>query len=213
MLDWLGVEGDQLHTAFRHVFGDRIRPFGSRSLHTGGLSDGNQGVQWNAGYDPRTGEQWVGVNLEGMQYDGWPIARLIERELRTLKLLDVIKSVSNPDPARVQWTRDYWQATSRPPIVETHIAQTPVRLSRLDEAAWRAALAEALDCLDPARLHRGRATQHVTLAASGRRVAGPVSPHLTVVFPALARVPWLDFLVEAKSRMHPFYDWAAEQAA
>ncbi|MYA44598.1 MAG: hypothetical protein F4Z31_22965 [Gemmatimonadetes bacterium] len=46
-----------------------------------GLSDGNEGVQWNAGYRPGDGFVWLGLNLEGMQYDDWPVARLLEREI------------------------------------------------------------------------------------------------------------------------------------
>jgi len=39
------------------------------------------------GYRPGDGFVWLGVNLEGMQYDDWPVARLIEREVsRTLLL-------------------------------------------------------------------------------------------------------------------------------
>ncbi|MDE0234381.1 MAG: hypothetical protein OXM62_05190 [bacterium] len=46
-----------------------------------GISDGNEGVQWNAGYYSHDGAVWLGVNLEGMKYDDWPVARLIEREI------------------------------------------------------------------------------------------------------------------------------------
>ena len=45
-----------------------------------GVSDGIEGVQWNAGYRARDGTVWLGVNLEGIKYDDWPVARLIERE-------------------------------------------------------------------------------------------------------------------------------------
>ena len=40
--------------------------FGSPSRGVLGISDGNDGVQWNAGYRP-DGFVWPGVNLEGMQ--------------------------------------------------------------------------------------------------------------------------------------------------
>ncbi|MDE2795442.1 MAG: hypothetical protein OXL34_11540 [Gemmatimonadota bacterium] len=46
-----------------------------------GVSDGIEGVQWNAGCRARDGTVWLGVNLEGIKYDDWPVARLIEREL------------------------------------------------------------------------------------------------------------------------------------
>jgi hypothetical protein len=65
MLDWLGIEGDRIAAAFRRVFGERARPFGSRPIGWGGLSDGNEGVQWNVGFDPREGEHWVGLMGSG----------------------------------------------------------------------------------------------------------------------------------------------------
>ena len=213
MLDWLGTEVDRLRTAFIQVFGERHRPFGNRSSWIGGLSDANEGVQWSVGYDPRDGSQWVGVNLEGMKYDGWPIARLITRELRRPTLPGLIRQLGDTGPARVHWTRDYWQATSRPPIVERNIAPTPVLLSQMTEHLWHQALEDALACLDPNKNRRGRANQGVTLARSGVRVIGPVSPHLKFVLPAPPRSPWPEFLAQAKEFMQPFYDWTRERAA
>jgi hypothetical protein len=47
-------------------------------------------VQWNAWVKWHGGRQmaYAGVNLEGMVYDGWPIARFIERELGWRASLD-----------------------------------------------------------------------------------------------------------------------------
>jgi hypothetical protein len=70
MLNWLGLEGDELRWAFRRVFGVHGREFGSPSIRLGGLSDGNDGVQWNAWIDRERRGDWAGVNLEGMKYDG-----------------------------------------------------------------------------------------------------------------------------------------------
>ena len=78
---------DALKSCFRDVFGCRGREFGSLSRGVLGISDGNEGVQWNAGYYPRDGAVWLGVNLEGMKYDDWPVARLIEREISRPLLL------------------------------------------------------------------------------------------------------------------------------
>ena len=72
---------DAVKSCFRDVFGCRGREFGSPSRGVLGVSDGNEGVQWNAGHYPRDGAVWLGVNLEGMKYDDWPVARLIEREI------------------------------------------------------------------------------------------------------------------------------------
>jgi hypothetical protein len=212
MLEWLGSEGDRLQRAFRDVFGERYRPFGNRALAIGGLSDGNEGVQWNAGYDPRDGRQWLGVNLEGMQYNGWPVSRLITRELRQSTLPKLIQDVGTPDSAFVLWTRDYWQATSRPLILEREITPTPMLLSRISEEPWQKALEGALTCLDAKRQWRGRAKQEVTLARSGQQVLGPVSPHLTFVLPAEDAVSWREFLAYAKDRMQPYYTWTVDRA-
>jgi hypothetical protein len=135
MLDLLGTEGEQLQEAFIRVFGEVYRPFGNRG-RVSGLSDGNQGVQWNAGYDPRNGRRWVGVNLEGMQYQDWPVAKLIRRELRRPTLPDLVQRLDATDPVEVRWRRDYWQAASRPPIEEREIAPTPILASRLTEELW-----------------------------------------------------------------------------
>ena len=64
---------DALKVLFREVFVCRGRDFGSPSRGVLGISDGNEGVQWNAGYYIRDGAVWLGVNLEGMKYDDWPL--------------------------------------------------------------------------------------------------------------------------------------------
>ena len=101
---------DALKGRFRDVFGCRGREFGSLSRGILGISDGNEGAQWNAGYYPRDGAVWLGVNLEGMKYDGWPVARLIEREIsRPLLLTRYRRKVARPDKVTVLWARDAWQ--------------------------------------------------------------------------------------------------------
>ena len=59
----------------------RGRDFGHASRGVVGLSDDNDGVHWHAPYYVREGAAWLGVNLGGKKYDGWPLARVIEREL------------------------------------------------------------------------------------------------------------------------------------
>jgi hypothetical protein len=92
MLEWLGDEGERLCKAFTETFGQPCQPFGKRSTWIGGVSDGAPGVQWNASYDPRDRRQWVSVNLEGLEYEGWPVSRLIRRELADPKLLSVAQA-------------------------------------------------------------------------------------------------------------------------
>jgi hypothetical protein len=212
MLDWLGSEGDRMRIAFTKVFGSRWRAFGSQALQVGGFSDGREGVQWNVAYDPRDGRQTVGVNLEGMQYDDWPVARLIERELKTRSLPGVISRNSGLNDVELLWRRDYWQANSRPEIQERDIAPTPISLGALTDEQWQACLMEARDCLDGRRKRRGRAVQKVTLP-NGDQIDGKVSPHLTFTYTAPEQTEWEALFRAARTRMQPVYDWTFQRAA
>ena len=128
---------DALKSRFRDVFGCRGREFGSLSRGILGVSDGNEGVQWNAGYYPRDGAVWLGVNLEGMKYDDWPVARLIEREIsRPLLLTRYRRKVARPDKVTVLWARDAWQYSARRRIKDANLAPTPIALDRLDGQGW-----------------------------------------------------------------------------
>lgn len=211
MLDWLGSEGDAIRIAFTKVFSSRVRPFGSQALQIGGLSDGRKGVQWNVAYDPRDGRQWVGVNLDGMQYDDWPIARLIERDLKEPSLIRLVEKDEGLAPVFLLLRRDYWQASARPLIRERDISPTPIRLGDLTTGGWRSALEEALDCLDSRRKRRGRAVQKVTLS-SGQSVEGEVSPHLTFRYYSPQRTEWELLFREGREIMEPLHDWAARRA-
>ena len=71
---------DTLKTCFREVFRCRASDFGSPFRGVLCISDGNEGVQRNAGNGPGDGFDWLGVNFEGLKYDDWPVAGLIERE-------------------------------------------------------------------------------------------------------------------------------------
>jgi hypothetical protein len=208
MLDWLGDEGDALQSAFVSEFGGEPQPFGSASLKIGGVSDGARGVQWNLSFDPRDGQQRIAVNLEGVQYDNWPVTRLILHELQTPELLQLryIDSVSTP--VVVWWRRDHWQYASRPRILEQDIGPTPVRLGELSEELWRNALCGALGCLDADRSRRGRARQPVTLEASGRHVMGEVSPHLQILYDAPCPESWERFVSVGRAILQPIYTWA-----
>ena len=164
---------------FRDLFACEGQRFGSRSLGVLGISDGCEGVQWNAAYTERDGAAWLGVNLEGMLYDGWPVARLIEREIsHPLLLTEYRDRVPRPEMVTVNWWRDAWQVSSRVRIRESSLSPTPIALDRLDGDGWAHALRQARECLDPERGYRGRCRTKVTLRRSGRIVERWVSPHL-----------------------------------
>ena len=207
---------DTLKTLFRDIFQCRGRDFGSPSRGVLGISDGNEGVQWNAGYYPRDGAVWLGVNLEGMKYDGWPVARLIEREIsRPLLLTRYRPQVARPDKVTVLWSRDAWQYSARRPIKEANVAPTPVALDRLDGRGWAEALRGARACLDPRRQHRGRRRVPVTLLPSKRypwerRVEMDVSPHLKI------RVLLVEItnrgMREGREDLEALYEFAGERS-
>lgn len=168
-----------LAAAFRKVFECDTRPFGNHARGVLGISDGAKGVQWNAWYRRDDETYGLGVNLEGLEYDGWPVARLIEREMSHPRLLTEYRDrVPRPDRVRVSWKRDAWQFASRVPIKGSSLSPTPIALDRLDMSGWIHALERARECLNPERNYRGRRRTTVTLLVSGNRVEKWVTPHL-----------------------------------
>ena len=149
---------------FRDLFDCDGRRFGSPSLGLLGISDGHEGVQWNAAYFRSEQTATLGVNLEGMKYDDWPVARLIEREMsQPLLLTRYLVDVARPEMVTVSWRRDAWQAAIRVPIEETSLPPTPIKLHRLKGDGWTHAPQRARKCLDPKRGYRGRRRTKVTL--------------------------------------------------
>jgi hypothetical protein len=68
-------KGDELYARILQSFLSRLqvkggRPFGQWRNPRFGLSDDAAGVQWNIGIHREDKEIWLGVNLEGMAYDG-----------------------------------------------------------------------------------------------------------------------------------------------
>ena len=202
---------DALKALFRDVFRCPGRDFGSPSRGVLGISDGNEGVQWNTGYRPGDGFVWLGVNLEGMKYDDWPVARLVEREIsRPLLLTRYRRQVARPDRVTVLWARDAWQYSARPPIKEANLAPTPIALDRLDGQGWADALRGARECLDPRKRHRGRRKVPVTLLSSQRQVEMYVSPHLKIGTP-LAEIT-ARAMREARENLEALWEFAAHQS-
>jgi hypothetical protein len=192
--------------------------FGSPSLERAGICDGTRGVQWNAWVKWHGGRQmaYAGVNLEGMIYDGWPVARFIERELADPHVLDARAEVEDPTSVEVIWYRDAWQAAARLPIVQRRIGGSPHLLHTLTEEDWRAMLIEARECLDPERGYRGRGRQRVTTTAGNEREMA-VSPHLQIRQAFWPRDPstpdgWRTSLDAAMGNLRPLHRVVTGQA-
>lgn len=195
---------------FREVFQCEGRRFGGPSQRVVGISDGLEGVQWNAGYCQREETAWLGVNLEGMRYDDWPVARLIEREIADPLLLTEYRArVERPDLVTASWKRDAWQVRSRLPIREARLAPTPIALNQLDGDGWERALRGARECLDPERNLRGRRRQVAVTLRSGQALHRDVSPHLQFTNEFSQHAPRA--LQQAKSNLEPLHEWASHQ--
>lgn len=207
--------------AFKKILGVEGHPFGqkSRPLHKG-LHDDNQGVQWSIFVNADEGITSLCVNLEGMKYDDWPIARLIEKELQNPEAgLPILSDTYADDTdVTVHMNRDAWQMAYRPEIEEAIIGGECHLLSALTPVKWREILKEAYDCLDEDKKHRGRATQEITLKNDGSRVIKEVSPHLnitatlwTVSPPRLEMA--LDLIRAKLEFMQPIYNHLVQNTA
>jgi hypothetical protein len=192
--------------------------FGSPSLQLDGICDGTAGVQWSAWVEWHGPQQmaYASVNLEGMVYDGWPVARFIERERQQPKLLEVRSEVRDPARIEVIWYRDAWQVSARPPIREKRIGASPCLLHSLSGAAWTSMLEEAYECLDAAREHRGRTRQTLTMSTGSRR-SFDVSPHFQLRQAFWPRDPatrsgWRAGLDQAMGNLRPLHRMVREQS-
>ena len=192
--------------------------FGSRSLEVAGICDGTEGVQWNAWVEWHGDKQmaYASVNLEGKVYDGWPVARFIERELAEPRLLGARADVDVPSHIQVFWYRDAWQVVARPPILEKLIGGSPRLLHTLAAPDWKAMLEEAYGCLDALRGYRGRGQQVVTTTA-GNKLRLRVSPHFQLRQPFWPRDPatsagWRAGLDETMANLRPLHRLVADQA-
>lgn len=207
-----------LREAFVEVFRPtNPRSFGSDALGTKGLSDGNPGVQWNTGIELKSGVAYLGVNLEGMKYDGWPIARLIRHELTGLKLFETIARLRQPNEIELLWWRDAWGVGgSRIPKFDEHaIAPTPTTLGSLTEEGWAQALQEAQSCLNADRDYQGRMKRPITLL-DGRRVEQWMSPHLQFRRQLWQQAPTdvgacVKFMETARDHLQPLYAFVTER--
>jgi len=199
---------------FNKLLGVKGRSFGQLSRPYFGISDGREGVQWNLAVYPGEGKARVGVNLEGMAYRGWPIVTLVNSELETPALLQLIPHLDAPESMILRFTRDAWQVTARPRILEECLGGREYRLSEVTTDLWRKILEEALACLDKERGYRGRGLQAVTRVRRSVADAEPtemrVSPHLTIWTPIDPSSDAVEGLSSAFERLRPIHMWASK---
>lgn len=207
---------DLLELGFKSFFKVEPRPFGQKNTRKKGFSDNSNGVQWNAGIDLDTGAASIAVNLEGMKYIDWPIARLLEREKIELKLPD-LSTIAGAEEIYVGLSRDAWQAAARLIIEEKNITGSNTSLSQVSTELWCDMLDEALLCLDADKNYRGRVRQNVTLTKTGKVVERGISPHLNIYTNLWTSPPEsieevTDMLEMAYERLLPVYDLVKAQS-
>lgn len=180
------IEYTALLQHFCEILGVKGRPFGQLNKAYFGMSDGNEGVQWNISISPKENHVRVGVNLEGKAYKNWPISQLIKSEIMSPRLHRAIGKTNSSDEAHLTFWRDAWQVASRPEIKEKYIGGREFRLSELTSEKWQCVLREALECLDEKHDYRKRNTQSVTVIKKNGTATSrimQVSPHLTIWSP------------------------------
>jgi hypothetical protein len=218
----IGMKGDEEYAPILYSFVSRLgvkgRPFGQVGKPHFGVSDGVDGVQWNIAIDRVPGEIYLGVNLEGMAYSGWPIATFIQSEMARPTLDEIKAEIGKPDRIHLTLSRDAWQIASRPPIEKQHIGGGQHKLSEIDRALWLELLSEAKECLDASKNFRGRSKQLVTRTATGETAMMEVSPHLTVqtkidVDPKRDDQATLNLAVDrAIEELRPIHNWVSRVA-
>lgn len=212
------MSAEDLIGAFSTEFGVTVTDenrFGSVSLGWLGVCDGAEGVQWNTWLHRAENAAYVAVNLEGLKYDCWPVARFIEREFRHPRLFEVARQLAAPQSIQMIFHRDAWQVSSRPAIEERYIGLSGRALTELQPEGWKRTLQEAYDCLDAERGHRHRGRQVVTTKSG--RVELPVSPHLQfrqqISDAAETQRDWAPRLRRAREALQPLYDYVKEQSS
>jgi hypothetical protein len=198
---------------FTKITGCKGRPFGQLNKPYFGMSDGNEGVQWNIAIYTEPESIRLGVHLEGLTYTNWPIATLILNELAGPRFFNARDKLTDSDQVFLRLTRDAWQAACRPNIVEKFIGPGDISTKNIDAELWQSMLAEAKECLSEEKGYRGRASQSVTFANKpsqgdkSRRMG--VSPHLTIWTPVESSGDMETHLKVGIDRLTPIHDWVS----
>ena len=101
---------------FTSVLGIEGKPFGQLNQLRFGISDDAHGTQWNLALAEGDVKAYLGVNLEGLEDNGWPIATLLLSELKNPSLEKLKSRIGDPDSVDTRLTRDAWEITRRPKI-------------------------------------------------------------------------------------------------
>lgn len=196
---------------FTEVLNVKGRPFGQLNQPYFGISDGNQGVQWNLSVSTATDVIKLGVNLEGMKYNNWPIAKALLAEQETPSIEQLKKHLRSPETVFLSLTRDAWQAASRPSIQEQFIAGPALSIAQCNNQQWLNFVTEALTCLNKNANYCGRAQQIVTLVkppkSGNQSRLMDVSPHLSIWTQVNLNNDMQPNIEHALEQLRPAYQW------
>lgn len=216
---------DPILNIFRSIRGVDGKEFGQSGKEYHGLSDDAKGVQWNIAVSKENRNTRLGVNLEGITYQNWPIAKFIENEKNEMRLCD-LNNLPQAEKIIVGFYRDAWRGGKAPPlggtrvtIIEKYLGGKKFPLCEIDTALWNAILQEAQDCLDKDQGYKGRAIQEVTEILKNdnkkpKQLLG-VSPHLNIHM----CLPYVSSKTEMKKDIYhattclqPVYDLVMKQS-
>jgi len=205
------LEYAELFQSFEALLKVKGRPFGQLNRPNFGMSDGNEGVQWNLSVSADSGVIRLGVNLEGMEYSNWPISNFILSEIGSPKIEEVAAVLNDPNDIYIRFARDAWQAAARPNIVEKYLGGREFSFAEINSDQWSNTLKEALGCLNEEKNYRGRANQTVTLVnkpKNGEQVrVMEVSPHLNIGSPLSLNGNIHENIELKLAELQPVYDW------
>ena len=144
----IDMEYAEILQSFNLILGIKGRPFGQLNKPFFGMSDGNEGVQWNIVINTAPKETLIGINLEGMEYSNWPITNFILTELAKPGINELKSKLQHPEIIFIKFLRDAWQVQSRPLIIEQYINGKETPISEMGSELWTSTLTEALACLN-----------------------------------------------------------------
>jgi hypothetical protein len=213
----IDTEYAEILQSFNTIIGIKGRPFGQLNKPFFGMSDDNNGVQWNIIIYTEPQEIRVGVNLEGMEYSNWPITNFILLELAKPTINELKSKLQHPENIFIKFMRDAWQVQSRPHIIEEYINGKEIPMSEMGTKLWNSTLTEALSCLNKNKQYRGRGKQEVTLANPPKngeiKKTMWVSPHLHISTPIDTNGNIINNLEAGIKRLKPVYEWVNQGSA
>ena len=214
-------ELDDIYQVFRDRLGVEGKTFGQTGSGSVGLSDNNDGVQWNFAVREDTGDATLGVNLEGKKYRDWPILRFILHEMDKPSIESLIVPEFGCDSIDVCFHRDAWQFGSRLNIRERKLKYSDTPLSNWNNQKWCETLVEAKACFRLDSDSAGRGKQEVTVVrknGTSRIDTMEVTPHLgfkTIAFNMSDRnsASIEVALEEAFQRLDHVYAWVSDRVS